>query len=52
MADREEILREKTFKEPGMELEKRIFYTLRDNQGLAPSPAHESDCASSENIAR
>ncbi len=32
MATRESILREKTFKEEGMEIDRRVFYTLSDNK--------------------
>ncbi|MCT9125511.1 hypothetical protein [Cupriavidus gilardii] len=31
--DREQLLRDRTYKEDGLELEKRIFYTLMDNPG-------------------
>lgn len=34
MPTREEVLRDKTYKEEGMDLEKRIFYTLTDNKGF------------------
>ena len=34
MSNKEEILREKTFKEEGMEIERRVFYTLTDKENL------------------
>lgn len=35
MPSKDDILREKTFKEEGMETEKRVFYTLTDNEKFA-----------------
>jgi hypothetical protein len=34
MPNKEDVLREKTYKEDGLELEKRVFYTLSDEKGL------------------
>ena len=34
MATKDEVLREKTYKEDGMELERRVHYTLADKDGL------------------
>ena len=34
MPNKEDNLREKTYKNDGLELEKRVFYTLSDEKGL------------------
>lgn len=34
MPTKEKILKEQTFKNEGLELEKRVFYTLNDNKDL------------------
>mgnify|MGYP001083962069 CR=1 FL=1 len=34
MSDIEDVLREKTFKEEGMEIERRVFYTLTEEAKL------------------
>ena len=34
MPEKADILREKTYKEAGLELEKRVFYTLSDDKSL------------------
>lgn len=34
MPEKEDILREQTFKEEGMELERRVFYTLTGQENL------------------
>ena len=34
MADKANIIREKTFKEEGWEVDRRIFYTLSDDTGV------------------
>lgn len=35
MPTKEDILREKTFKEEGMETDRRVFYTLTDDEKLS-----------------
>jgi hypothetical protein len=34
MPNKEDILREKTYKNDALELERRVFYTLSDEKGL------------------
>jgi hypothetical protein len=36
MATREDVLRSETFKENGLSLEERVFYTLTQNDALQP----------------
>lgn len=35
MPNKDDILREKTFKEEGMETDRRVFYTLTEDKDLA-----------------
>lgn len=34
MPNRDEILRDKTYKEDGVDVGRRVFYTLTDNKGM------------------